>query len=279
MIRIFRNIIEIMKKAEKQLYKAFREKNNDHEPLENIRKATGELRHFPGNPKFKAEISITVHTEFWQAIAPNPGVQIAPAALPANLQTQLPVYLFGLTDFFGGFLKFNGLFPVGQWNIIDIAIVNQPIIANWAGFIAAPNLQIGDLVIILNDEQPVGTLYHCFISVHCNNVAYGTFLHSFVSDIITLNMLRYSVPAANINQLINPLVFGYQTLFGKFKTDTIDPRGYITGETFQQQIADIPVHLPVDKNLMLGTFLEFDCQLLNFIMTVQKVTGFRTHRI
>ena len=116
-----------------------------------------------------------------------------------------------------------------------------------------------------------GTIYQCFITVHCTNLPYGTFLHSFSDDIIILSGLRYSVPIANINQLIHPLIFGYQTLFGKLKTDTVDPRTYITAAAFQQQIADIPINLTIDKNLMMCFRLDFDCQLIGFNLFVQQV--------
>ena len=76
-------------------------------------------------------------------------------------------------------------------------------------------------------------LYSAEVIIHCENVAYATFLNSFVSDLITINTLRYIVPIANINQFINPVVFGYQTLFGKLYTDNIDPRNFITSTDFQ----------------------------------------------
>ena len=261
-----------MNNAEKVLLQSLKEKNKDA-PLEGIRNSIGELRYFVGNPKFKAEVSLIVTTQFiHQVIAPPAINVILPGALPANLQTQLPFFIFGLTDFFGCFNKSISLFPVADWFYVWVGILDQW----WFNLFTAANpvnLQIGDLVMVFefNVNVPVTDVYLCFVSVHCNNVSYGTFLHSFASDIIVLNMLRYTVPAANVNQLINPLVFSYQTLFGKFKTDTVDPRTYITSATFQQQISDIPISLPIDKYLMLGSYLDIFCQRIDFILSVAKV--------
>jgi hypothetical protein len=113
--------------------------------------------------------------------------------------------------------------------------------------------------------------YAALISIHCDNVAYGTFLNSFVSDLITIDTIRYIVSIANINQFINPLLFAYQTLFGKLFTDSIDPRMYITNKDFQQQICDIPVNLPIDKAVMILTNINPACQNFSLMLFVSKV--------
>ena len=147
-------------------------------------------------------------------------------------------------------------------------------------FVLSQDVHKGDLVQTFNFINRVvqtGISYNYVdyytaeVIVHCNNVAFGTFLNSFVSDLITINTLRYVVPIANIAQFINPLVFGYQTLFGKTFTDNIDPRNYITNKDFQQQIADIPVSLPIDKAVMLGTEMDFDCPTFDVILFVEKI--------
>jgi hypothetical protein len=147
------------------------------------------------------------------------------------------------------------------WNFLNLGV--------WIPAVA-PVAQVGD-VFYQGTVTIAGQVYDFVITIHCNNIAYGTFLHGFVSDIVVLNMIRITVPGVNVNQLINNLVFGYQSLFGKLKTDSIDPRTYITSATFQQQIADIPINLPIDKNLILCYYQEFDCQQLNLILSVSKI--------
>ena len=143
---------------------------------------------------------------------------------------------------------------------------------------AFPQLDIlcqkGDMIILLTE---VAFGFTFMIRIRCQNVAYGTFLNSFVSDLITIDTIRYIVPIANVNQFINPLIFGMQTLFGKLSSDSIDPRNYITSKDFQQQIADIPVNLPIDKNILLAFQLDVFCQHLSMILFVQKIEAL-THK-
>lgn len=153
----------------------------------------------------------------------------------------------------------------------------------------SPNVVRGDVVItyiapILNFRTKFNLTrefyydyYTAEIVIHCNNVDYGTFLNSFVSDLITLDTIRYIVPVANINQLINPVIFATQTLFGKLATDNIDPRIYITNKDFQPQISDIPINLPIDKSIILGFNIDFNCQQLSLILFVKKVEAL-THK-
>jgi hypothetical protein len=206
------------------------------------------------------------------------GGYIAPAALPVALQTTLPAYIFGLTDFYGGFPKANTILPPGLgWfrsgfnQVADCGIVGYTFVPTF-GVAPLPPYVNGDLVMMFWDVLPGGIPnFIAWVVIHCNNVAYGTFLNSFVSDLITIDLIRYIVPIANINQLANPVFFGTQSLFGKTKFDSIDPRMYITSRDFQQQIADIPVNLPIDKTLMTGFQLDVFCQQVSWVLFVKKV--------
>jgi hypothetical protein len=277
-----------MKSYEKRLLSRLQseERNTNNLPLENIKKSLGSIRFVKGNPLTKTEITISIRTWFVQ---PGFGI-IAPNLLPANLQTSLPIWMFGLTDYYGGYNKsqiinpirpgwflyaqkftgvalngFNSPNSMGIWGY-NMFTVNSPVTNS--------GISYGDFVICFADVDPNfngNPTFYAFVVIHCENVAYGTFLKSFVSDLITINTFRYIVPIANINQFINPLIFGYQTLFGKVNTDSIDPRNYITSKDFQQQISDIPINLPIDKAVMLGFQLDIFCQNLSMILFVEKV--------
>jgi len=256
-----------MNKVEKQLLKDLKEPYHKQGILSDIKDKMGAIAYVLGNPHFKAEIQITVNKTYDTG-----GVEVLPAALNPALQTQMPVYLLGLTDWQGGYLRSRQMLGLNQnWylNAINLIINIVPVFP-------FNLMSIGDINIIFTDTLGLWTT--CNIWIHCNNVAYGTFLNSFASDLITLNMIRYGVPIISVNQLINPLIFGYQTLFGRLATESIDPRMYITNQTFQQQIADIPINLPIDKNLMLNTQMEYDCQQITFNLAVNKVEPL-THKI
>ena len=258
-----------MTNYEKLLYSKI-QNNNSYEPLKNVREGLGAIRHYKGNPLSKTEISIQVTIQFSNSFI---GVPIAPAALAIGNQTSLPVHLFGLTDFYGGFLKSSTInSPPNPWVFIFGAsgIIGYQAFA-FGGLPLMVQPVQGDLVLSYQAPDGAGGVDGAWITVHCNNVAYGTFLNSFVSDLITIDLLRYLVPIANVNQFQNSLIFGVQSLFGKTRTDTIDPRVYITNKDFQAQISDIPLHLPIDKTLMLSFQMDVFCPMLSFILFVEKI--------
>jgi len=273
-----------MKQSEKDLLRSLKSDNlNSDEPLSNVKKGLGSVANVVGNPLFKAEINFNIFTYFYDVAA---GVYILPAALPAGLQTFLPVYLFGLTDFYSGYPRSVNLVPPGNgWRRAGITGLGQDIVVD-AGivgnnitflnpllpvFLLPIQVSRGDFLMEFRDNLPGAATYIGFVRITCDAINYGTFLNSFVSDLITVNMTRLIVPPANINQLINPLIFGYQTLFGKFYNDSIDPRMFQTPDHFQNQIADIPINFPIDKNLLMGFRINFDCQQMSMVLFVEKV--------
>jgi hypothetical protein len=46
---------------------------------------------------------------------------------------------------------------------------------------------------------------------------------------------------------------------------------FITPSDFQQQIADITLNLPIDKNIGLIIPFDFDCTVFNLILFVDKI--------
>jgi hypothetical protein len=98
-----------------------------------------------------------------------------------------------------------------------------------------------------------GTTHAAEILIRCPNVPYTSLLAALSSDLITLNMIRYVVPAAAVAQLAQQITLIKSSLFGKTSTDTLDPQTFITPGTFQPQIADIPITLPIDKNFICAT--------------------------
>lgn len=275
-----------MRSYEKRLLGHLQEDNSQgkNDPLADVKNAMGQIAYSAGNPLTKTEITLQITLEYFDFTASAP---ILPAALSPDLQKSLPVFLFGLTDFYGGYYKnrllsqmpfFNN---VGRWILPDY--INLAAFQTSLGIVGFNTSNSG----IAGMFQPItaGDLIICYsgiqlsnahqiialLKIHCNNVAYGTFLNSFVSDLITINTLRLIVPIANINQYLNALTFGYQTLFGKLTTDNVDPRMYITSTDFQQQICDIPIQLPIDKAALLQYQLNYDCTFMSIVLFVEKI--------
>lgn len=248
------------------------------------------LNQIVGNPGFKAEIAFQFNIRYYsQAVVGTP-VAVAAAALPAAQQTQLPLYLFGQSDKAGAYAAVRRLLPGGGgWNYADMKIITggegevgmHPLphaaasVEYQSGTVFFNLAQPGDIIFLIPMAGFVAgaaaTTIIAEISIRCNNVAYSTLLDSLSSDLITLNMIRYTVPVAQIAQLQNQITLVMQTLFGKASTDTLDPNTFITGGTFNPNIADIPITLPIDKNLVVGTLVNFDVVNFQWTLTVNKI--------
>jgi hypothetical protein len=270
-----------MRHYEKTLLSHLQQDNSQgkNDPLADVKNAMGEIAYSAGNPLTKTEITLQIQLRYFD----HAGVEVALGTLPLFMQTSYPVYLFGLTDFYGGYCRErnlintvypsslrNGVLPKDfeQWGIFGYTLTGYVnAFLNAVSEFGDFTYYTGFATALAPPLNEIGVL----VKVHCNNVAYGTFLNSFVSDLITINSMRLIVPIANVNQFLNPLIFGYQTLFGKTFADNVDPRQYITSTDFQQQICDIPINLPIDKAVMLGFQLNYDCQNMSIVLFVEKV--------
>jgi hypothetical protein len=254
-----------MKRSEKLLLDNLRNKKaiNTEEPLKNVKNSLGKIGQLVGNPLTKNEISINVDVFFCDNAL---HVIIAPAAIPVANQRPMPLYLFGLTDMYGNYVK--------SWPLT----LSDPVWANpmQTGFVgynlnAAPidailmlQLQNGDYVIFWQ----INVNTQALIRVRCENIAYSTLVHSLMSDIIYINTIRYNVLAAAILQYTHSLKLASLSTFGKLAVDSIDPRLFILPTSPQQNIADIPIKSPFDKTMIIATAIDFTCQHISFILFV-----------
>ena len=263
---------------ERRIYNQLRGKSSSLELLEGgqVSRSEGinaQINQIVGNPAFKAEVSFVIQTRYYtDAVANTPGTPAAAGAPPAAQQGLLPLYLFGNIDKAANYARSRAMVPGGagwtyaQTSIIEVGTGQLDIDALsgavhplaypsgtiWFGF-----GQVGDLLFItpmaLFVAAAVATSWRAETLIHCNNVPYLSLLEALNSDLVTLNMIRYVVPAAAVAQLAQQISFIKTSLFGKTAIDTLDPQTFITPGTFQPQIADIPITLPIDKNLIVAT--------------------------
>lgn len=232
------------------------------------------LKRIKGNPNFKDQFNFQFLTLYHDAA----GALLAPAALPANLQNQLPVFLFGNSDYTGGFDKVRGYFPLNNWipgtfaaggSLYGIINKESPAIIQTAG-VFIPFTRTGDLFFNYYFPGGAGVGAGAIIIVRCPQVAYGSLLDSINSDIFLINMIRYIVPLANQNQLQNNIVIINKSVFGKTTDDKIDPNSFVTGETFNTNFSDIPVTIEVNKYKGMGFYINFDAVSFSWTVTVEK---------
>lgn len=239
------------------------------------------------NPQFKAEITLNFSVKFYsQAVVGTP-VEVLAAALPAAQKTTYPLFVFGQSDFASNYAKGRQIVTSTAWDMTKVCLVRggdsganviRPLNSNieyTLGSVANLRLLAGDLLIAIPMVGFVagaaGTTVICEILVRCTNVAYLTLLDCLSSDLITINMIRYTVDSTQTAQLQNQINIIVQSLFGKTASDTLDPNTFITGQTYNRNIADIPLNVSVDKNLVLGTQVNYDVVSFSWTLTVSKV--------
>lgn len=263
-----------MTEAEKRLYRQLSGGSNSLEVLPGgvTSKSTGvnaEISQIVGNPAFKAEITLQFLCYYYdQAVIGTPAASV-PAA---GQQTTIPVYVFGHIDQNAGYTRARQLVPGGAGHIWanmrivkvgfgDTDYIGTPNVAaqvdHTIGTVFFGQVLNGDLLMVTPMVGWVAgaaaTTEVAELIIRCPNVPYTSLLAALGSDLITLNMIRYVVPAANVAQLANQITLVKSSLFGKTSTDTIDPQTFVTPGTFQPQIADIPITVPIDKNFLMAT--------------------------
>jgi len=220
-----------------------------------------------GNPLFKSQFNLRMTNVYYDVTA---AAVILAAALPAALQVDNPVYIFGNADREGAYQKAKQLIPfvnggAGFWNFVEFGIVGRDTFATSSTHF--PTAVDGDMVFISSGVVAANT-YERIAIVHCPQVAYGNLLASLSSDRFIANMIRYTVDATLTAQLSQQIRILRQSLFGKTTDDNIDPQTYIGQSAFNSNISDIPVELGVDKNTILGTQVLYNVTLIDWTITV-----------
>jgi len=221
------------------------------------------LKNILGNPIFTAQFNLRFLTYYQNETVP---ALVAAAALPVAIQTNNSIVAFGNSDFAGGYPKSLQFVPDAVWALDRFGIFGRDVFATETMLIT-PFINRGDMVSIWNVTTGA-VLYQKIIIVRCPQVAYGTLLDALNSDTFMINMIRYKVNPLQVGQLINQIIPIVQSLFGKAQDDKIDPSTYITGDTYNQNISDIPLELAIDKTKILATYAGFDVVDFDWTITV-----------
>jgi len=215
-----------------------------------------------GNPPFDAQFDLNVTTKYF-TVSGGTYTEIAASALNAALKTKLPVFLFGHTDFAGGFPKLQGQYALtGGWAYSLPYIYGTQSAPNPGAFGALTStvtafFSLGDLVMLFSAVVG-GVNYVAAVIVHSPQVAYGTLLDALSSDLFYTNLIRYVIADALVAQYSNAIGTYDQTLFGKFKSDSINPNSFKQPDQQQAGIIDIPAVQGIDKNTAWALNVNYD---------------------
>ena len=231
-----------------------------------------------GNPAFTAQFDTQIFLQYY-TLTGGAYTPIDPASLDSSLKNKLPVFLFGHADFAAGFAKMQAQYPVVGWTYGTPGIYGKDYFTPYAfdaNVIA--NLHLGDMVIPFTSAAPGGgTTTLALVVVRCTQVAYGALLQSISSDRFVMNMIRYVLPdLTQLSQYSQQLGVYYQSLFGKFDSDTLSPNSYKKPEQLQNGIIDIPLKRGIAKQDALALYINYtnvEIDLSFFVYSVDKVTN------
>jgi hypothetical protein len=193
------------------------------------------------------------------------GINSTPALLPTGLQTRFPVTLWGLTDYFSGYLSSVVYIapPIPQWTFSTVGING---FNNNFSF-----TQNGDMVKQFFVRIGVTDYNGYFIITSSNQIGYGTILNNLSDTKYLIESVRIQVPDVNLNQYDNPLMISKMKINGKVNTDTVNIRTYVKPSDFQTMISEIPLNLMLDKNLIINQYVNYDCQNITYNFKLKKI--------
>lgn len=229
-----------------------------------------------GNPNFTAQFDLQLRLLYFTE-ALGVYTSILPAALNAALQNRLPMFVFGNSDYAGGFKNAIGNFPLnGGWTYTGNApfIYGKDVARSAFGNLdatAVANLEVGDLVLPITATVG-GTNYVCLSVVRCQEVAYGKLLDAINSDVFWINTIRYVInDNTQLAQFDNTIKILTQSLFGLAKQNNISPNSNKVPHQFQNGIIDLPIKKGIDKNQLFGMYVNYTAVSLQWSIFVQQV--------
>jgi hypothetical protein len=235
------------------------------------------------NPPFKAQFDITISLKYFTVAAGVFTVKTAAQIIAAVATTsKFAFFLFGRSDFESGYTRMNTEFPQvgGNWVYgipftygSGFPFISEDGVLTVLDATAYNSLSKGDVVIPYTLTTG-GVNYVCLVVIHCNNTQYSALLSATNSDKFVLNMIRYIVADAYVDQFNNEFKFVNQSLFGKRSVDTISPTSNKNPEQNQIGIIDVPVEYGVTKETGLGSYIDYNVILVKlsiFVWGVQKV--------
>jgi hypothetical protein len=211
-----------------------------------------------GNPNFTAQFDVRILLRYF-TFASGTYTAINESGLHASLRNQLPVFVFGNSDFAAGFRKTKGQFPLTNWTYNPPFIAGRDVARTNFGNLDANALGVltdGDLVLPFTAVVG-GTNYVAFAIVRCDNVGYATLLDAVASDVFWINNIRYIISdSAQLGQFDNSIQVLTLSLFGKFQSDSISPNAFKQPDQFQNGIIDVPVQKGIDKSVVMAMYVN-----------------------
>lgn len=246
-----------------------------------VNPAATQLAATRGNPGFAAQFDVEFLLKYFTVVTATGVATVqTPAqivAAEASLATKLSAFLYGNSDYASGFKRLQQAFPLnGGWIYGTPGIFGKDLFRVNGFFFDATIeglLQRGDLVMPFYFVDGANTLLGLSI-IRCSQVGYGTLLDSLNSDRFIMNMIRYimsDTSAVGLAQYNNNIFIMKQSLFGKFDSDFVSPQSFKMPEQFQPGIIDVPIKKGIDKQVALGTYINYNVENTQWSLFVEYV--------
>lgn len=191
--------------------------------------------------------------------------------IPTKLKTFLPLTIYGLTDFFGAYYTTENfiLQTVNPWVMFARGVVGFDIFDSVIHYYSGVrNYNNGTFLKMIKSDPATETL--CFLSLETTNQnGYGTILNSLSDTSYIIDSLRIEV--TTLETLNTPLIFSKVDIDGKILSDTLDLKTFITPDTFNTKIANIPLGILLDKNLIINHNLPYNSQKVTYTFSLTKI--------
>jgi len=231
-----------------------------------------------GNPSFEAQFDVNFLIFYTTEVAGVYTLKTPAQVLAAGLNAKFPAFLFGNSDYSGGFAKLRQQYPVLNGWVMGTPFVygTQTPHDSFGPTDNTINSQFvtGDLIIPFTVIAAGPVNWSAFVVVRCTQVAYGTLLGALSSDKFIMNMIRYvmaDTTAVGLAQYSNQIGVFKQTLFGKFDSDYASPNSFKMPENQQTGIIDIPLVKGIDKQIALATYINYDAPNVLWSIFVDSV--------
>lgn len=227
----------------------------------------------PMNPNFIAQIQMNLLKQYY-SVAAGVYTAILPAAVPAALQTGLPVFLFGNIDFASGFGKIASQYQYGGWTMNRPVVYMKDYAADnfspWTATVTN-NLKSGDLIVPFTGASG-GTNYVALTIVRTTDVNYASLLEALNSNRFRTNLIRYSVTAGQETQFANGITIADLSMFGKFISDPINPEAFISPLQDQDNRLDMDADMDINKGKTLSLIANYDVVTFRFNIFIYEVS-------
>jgi hypothetical protein len=228
-----------------------------------------------GNKPFTAQFDVTVLVKYFTEVS-DVYTSVAASAIASTLKTKLAAFLFGQSDYAAGFKKSIQQFPVTVWAYGQPFTYGKDVATCALGPLDATvtaQLEIGDIVIpfTATTAGPINTLG--LVILRSPQVGYAKLVDSLSSDRFWINNVRYvltDTSAAGLTQYDNEVKVQKQSLFGLFNENSVSPTAFKEPTQFQAGIVDMLVNQGIDKNVIVGSYINYDSITQKFTIFVQN---------